>query len=405
MLPASLWHRVFRCLLLPPGSSHPDNPLARGRRKTPWDLTATMQPPTGRNLPVKLMDPDFSAVGQHRKNVKSYGSGWALLCCAMASKRFLELVLSFSVSAVVFCPPPISLVYNNLHPHWEKSVAFFLRWRGLRSLALTYTHVMQLDTLNSKRKWHFSSLTSLSLKLRGCLDCSQLFDDVIKGDREDVEQEYWDRPLNCPDLQRLKLGRGKWVLGDGWADEFKALRSLTLKHVDWDYVDVMYLAKLTPQLTEFTLYERWILDKPSLGPRGGGSNRYCFDLSSARVLRFYFAQSTLTLFLTLSRSLKAFTAVAKRFVLSCNSADPLHLDHLSLYGQKRLVISPLRLASAQVAYLNGPPIDRHSRDDACSSYWHTPAPSPDWQSSHRRSSLGFSWAAWLGASLLAAPST
>ncbi|CAI5992716.1 unnamed protein product [Closterium sp. NIES-64] len=143
ILPASLWHRVFRCLLLPPGSSHPDTPLARSRRKTPWYLTATMQPPAGRNLPVKLVDPDFTAVGQHRKNAKSYSSGWALLCCAMASKRLLTHVLSFSAHH------PISLVYNDLHPQWVKSVAFFLRRRGLRSLALTYTHIMQLNTLDS----------------------------------------------------------------------------------------------------------------------------------------------------------------------------------------------------------------------------------------------------------------
>ncbi|CAI5482994.1 unnamed protein product [Closterium sp. Yama58-4] len=387
LLPASLWHRVFRCLLLPPGSSHPDTPLVRGREKTPWYLTATSQPPAGRNLPMKFVDPDFSAAGQHRKNVKSYGSGWALLCCAMASKKLLILVLSFSVSAalpaqhpislvyndlhpqvprltythIVLLPHfhslssirthpslhaqhPIALVYNDLHPQWERSVAFFLHWRGLRSLALTYTHIMQLHTLCSQDQWQFSSLTSLSLKLRGCVDSAQQFDTVEQGVRDEVEEEYWTQYLDCPRLQRLKLGRGKWVLQNSWADEFKALRSLTLKHVDWSYVDF-----------------------------------------------------NLTLFLTLSRSLKAFSAVAKRLVLSCKSSAPLCLDHLSLYGQERLVISSLRLALARVAYLNGPPRDWHSRDDACSSHWVTPAPSPDWQSSHRSSSPESSWVPWLGA--------
>ncbi|CAI5482986.1 unnamed protein product [Closterium sp. Yama58-4] len=363
MLPASLWHRVFRCLLLPPGSSHPDTPIVRGRRKSPWYLTATMQPPAGRNLPVKFVDPDFSAVGQHRKNVKTYGSGWALLCCSLASKRFRNLVLSFSAQH------PIALVYNNLHPQWERSVAFVLRQRGLRSLDLTFTHVLQLDTIVFQDEWAFASLTY-----------------------------YWSHYYGCPRLQRLKLGRGKWVLSDGWAGKLKALRSLTLKHVDWSHVDVKYLATLTPQLTEFTLYEGWDLDNPSVGPRGSGSNRFCFDLSSARVLRFYFAQSSLTLFLTLSRSLKAFSAVAKRLVLSCKSVVPLYLDHLSLYGQERLVISSLRLASARVAYLNGPPIDRHSRDDAhYFPSWDTTAPPPDWHSSHRCSSSEFSWVEWLGA--------
>ncbi|CAI5488031.1 unnamed protein product [Closterium sp. Naga37s-1] len=379
-----------------------------------------MQPPAGRNMPVKFVDPEFSAVGQHRKNVKTYGSGWALLCCAMASKRIRNLVLSFSAQH------PISLVYNNLHPQWERSVAFLLRQRGLRSLTLTFMHVMQLDTIVSQDEWAFASLTSLTLKLRGCVDYSQLFDRehsdgrameqgdggaVEHGDgravdqyhRDLIEQNHWTQYFGCPRLQRLKLGRGKWVLSDGWAGKLKALRSLTLKHIDWSHVDVKYLATLTPQLTESTLYEGWDLDNPSVGPRGSGINRFCFDLSSARVLRFYFAQGSLTLFLTLSRSLKAFSAVAKRLVLSCKSTAPLYLDQLSLYGQERLIISSLRLASARVAYLNGPPIDRHSRDDACSSQrtdsssWDTPAPPPDWLSLHRRSSSEFSWVEWLGA--------
>ncbi|CAI5488013.1 unnamed protein product [Closterium sp. Naga37s-1] len=355
-----------------------------------------MQPPAGRNLPVKFVDPGFTAAGQHQKNARSYGSGWALLCCGMVSKSLLNLVLSFSVNALLLCfaygnvahhpialvyndlhpqwaHHPIALVYNNLHPQWEKSVNFFLHWGGLRSLALTYTHIMQLDTLNSyEDKWHFSSLTSLSLKLRGSVDTSQLFDDVPKDDRREVEQECWTHYLHCPRLQRLKLGRGMWVLRAGWADGFKALRCLTLKHVDWDYVDFKYLATLTPQLTEFTLYERWDLDNPSYGPRGGDNNRYSFDLSSARDIRFYLVQSSLTLFLTLSRSLKAFSAVAKWLVLSCKSTVPLYLHHLSLYGQERLVVSSLRLASARVAYLNGPCSDYHSRDDDYYSYWDSP---------------------------------
>ncbi|CAI5529997.1 unnamed protein product [Closterium sp. Naga37s-1] len=541
MLPVSLWHRVFRCLLLPPGSSHPDNPLLRGRRKTPWYLTATMQPPAGRNLPVKFVDPDFTAAGQHRKNVKTYGSGnrhisqpssfhilssipthpslqaqhpislvynnlhpqWersvtsfrsrfrsefkrpsgaSLLLPSLSAPQaqhpialvynnlhpqwekgvaFQSEILSASFpshSQPPLCRPstpflwstttctrsgrgasppldrasvptfqcsllpslsdpqaqhPISLVYNNLHPQWERSVAFFLRHRGLRSLALTFTHVMQLDTIVSQDEWAFASLTSLTLKLRGCVDYSQLFDRehgdgraVEQYHRDLIEQDHWTQYFGCPRVQRLKLGRGKWVLSDGWAGELKALRSLILKHVDWSHVDFKYVATLTPQLTEFTLYEGWDLDNPSVVPRGSGINRFCFDLSSARVLRFYFAQSTLTLFLTLSRSLKAFSAVAKRLVLSCKSTLPLDLHHLSLYGQERLVISSLRLASARVAYLNGPPSDWHSRDDAVSSIssqnidsssWATPAPPPYWHSLHRRSSPEFSWVEWLGA--------
>ncbi|CAI5997581.1 unnamed protein product [Closterium sp. NIES-64] len=205
LLPASLWHRVFRCLLLPPGSSHPDTPPRAGQAQ---DALVSSPPPCspqlGRNLPVKSVDPDFSAVRQHRKNVETYGSGWALLCCALASKKLRNLVLSFSAQH------PISLVYDNLHP---------------QSLALTYTHVMQLDTIVSQDEWSFASL---SLKLRGFPDFSQLFDrelgnsqlfdrelgneDVVEqGDRDDTVQEHWSHYYGCPRVQRLKLGRGKWV--------------------------------------------------------------------------------------------------------------------------------------------------------------------------------------------------
>ncbi|CAI5481319.1 unnamed protein product [Closterium sp. Yama58-4] len=394
MLPAYLWHKVFRYLLLPPGSSHPETPLVRGRRKFPWYLAATEQTTADRNLPVRFVDPDFSAAGQHWKNARSYGSGWALLCCAMASKRLLALVLSFSAHH------PIALVYNDLHPQWNKSVAYFLGWRPrLKSLALTFTHVKQIDNLCSPRTKSFPALTSLSLKLRGCADKAYLFDEVEKEDDEDeAEENFWSWSLQCPNLRRLKLGRGKWDLR---TVGFKSLRSLTLKHMDWRYVNLQNLGTVTPRLTEFVLYRSWDLDRPSSGPGGGGMFR--FDLSKAHTVSFYFPQSSLTLSLTLSSSLKAFSAMGKQLVLSCKGTEPLALQYLSLYGQQRLVISSLRLASVRVAYLNGPPKDHHSRNEDFSSYLDSPAlshehsheNSPDRESVHRRSSAAFSWAEWL----------
>ncbi|CAI5511516.1 unnamed protein product [Closterium sp. Naga37s-1] len=301
----------------------------------------------------------------------------------MASKRLLSLVLSFSAHH------PIALVYNELHPEWIKSVEYFLRWRGrLKSLTLTYTNFKQLDYLCSPLNRSFASLTSLTLKLRGCVDKSYLYDDLPEDCEDGADEMFWVHAFDCPALQRLKLGRGKWNLQEeGWAEEYQSLRSLTLKHVDWSYVDVEYLGTVTPRLTESTLYHSWSLDRPSSGPGGGGEFR--FDLSKAQTVRFYFPQRTLTLVLTLSRSLKTFTAMAKQLVLSCKSSTPLALHHLSLYGQQRLVISSLRLASARVAYLNGPPKDRHSRNDHHSSYLDSPELSPE-------SSPDFSWAEWLG---------
>ncbi|CAI6011577.1 unnamed protein product [Closterium sp. NIES-65] len=180
MLPAYLWHKVFRYLLLPPGSSHPESPLVRGRRKAPWYLTATTQPTAGRNLPVKFAGPSFTAVGQHWKNVRSNGSGWALLCCAMASKRLLAHVLSFSNS-------------QKRLPHLPLSQTPRL-WESL------------LRILKS------ASLTSLSLKLRGCVDKSYLYDDLPEDCEDDADEMFWVHAFDCPALQRLKLGRGKWNL-------------------------------------------------------------------------------------------------------------------------------------------------------------------------------------------------
>ncbi|CAI5530574.1 unnamed protein product [Closterium sp. Naga37s-1] len=71
MLPAPLWHHIFRRLLLPP--SQPDD------------------------LPVPP-DPDRTGSERHRRDADNYGASWPLLCCALASKSLLQHVLSFSVS-------------------------------------------------------------------------------------------------------------------------------------------------------------------------------------------------------------------------------------------------------------------------------------------------------------------
>ncbi|CAI7730942.1 unnamed protein product [Closterium sp. NIES-53] len=405
ILPAYLWHKVFRYLLLPPGSSYPETPLVRGKRKFPWAVSMD------RNLPVRFADPDFSAAGQHWKNARSYGSGWALLCCAMASKRLLALVLSFSVNTALICSAlfsallrftfqshcfpslthvlsstdpirpslqahhPIDLVYNELHPQWIKSVEFFLRHPRLRSLALTFMDMEQLENLCSPLRQPFTSLTSLSLKLHSCVEKSETFDDHLKDYEDEEDEDSWAHSFDCPSLQRLKLGRGKWYIQGGWAEQYKSLRSLTLKHVDWSYVDLKNLGSVTWRFTEFVLYHSWSLDYPSSGLGGGGT--FCFDLSKAQTIRFYFPHSSLTLSLTLSRSLTTFSAMAKQLVLLRKSTEPLTLHHLSLYGQQRLVISSLHLASVQVAYLNGPSKDHHSRNDEYSSYLESPELSPE----------------------------
>ncbi|CAI5459940.1 unnamed protein product [Closterium sp. Yama58-4] len=218
------------------------------------------------------------------------------------------------------------------------SVEFFLRQRHrLRSLALTYTDKEQLEDLDSPLRRPFTALTSLSLKLRICVDKSDRFEDDpykdYKDEGDEEDEESWTHSFDCPALQRLKLGRGKWSLQEGWAERFKSLRSLTLKHMDWSYVDMKYLGVVTPRLTEFVLYHSWDLDPRTSGLSGGGT--FTFNLSNAQTVRFYFPHSSLTLSLTLSRSLKAFSAMAKQLVLSCKSTEPLALQHLFLENVHR----------------------------------------------------------------------
>ncbi|CAI7854181.1 unnamed protein product [Closterium sp. NIES-54] len=258
---------------------------------------------------------------------------------------------------------------------WIKSVEFFLRHPRLRSLALTFMDMEQLENLCSPLRQPFTSLTSLSLKLHSCVEKSETFDDHLKDYEDEEDEDSWAHSFDCPSLQRLKLGRGKWYIQGGWAEQYKSLRSLTLKHVDWSYVDLKNLGSVTWRFTEFVLYHSWSLDYPSSGLGGGGT--FCFDLSKAQTIRFYFPHSSLTLSLTLSRSLTTFSAMAKQLVLLRKSTEPLTLHHLSLYGQQRLVISSLHLASVQVAYLNGPSKDHHSRNDEYSSYLESPELSPE----------------------------
>ncbi|CAI5519136.1 unnamed protein product [Closterium sp. Naga37s-1] len=91
-----------------------------------------------------------------------------------------------------------------------------------------------------------------------------------------------------------------------------------------------------------------------------GTHDMKFSFPNARLLRFRFASNELKLTLIISKALKTLSVMAKWLVLSCKSTAPLALDHLSLYGQDRLVISSLRIASARAVYLNGPATDKGS---------------------------------------------
>ncbi|CAI5530029.1 unnamed protein product [Closterium sp. Naga37s-1] len=316
---------------------------------------------------------DSSASDQHKYNANSYGSSWPLLCCALASKRLLHHVLSFAERQ------PISLVYND--ERWQKTIRYFLTRHGqhITSLHLIFTDLQQLPSFRPLIARCSPSLSSFSIKLRGFVDGFE-------------EQEYKDWTLgflkNCSQLQRLKLGRGMWNLDKSCANAawVRSIRCLTLKQVDTGHVSFEYLDSITPQLHEFTLYQHWHLSR---GPMFG-SHVMAFNFSNARLLRFRFASNELKLTLTVSPSLKSLSVMAKWLILSCKSSASLTLDHLSLYGQERLVISSLHIASARAVYLNGPASDEESSCPGLSAQL-----PPSWQ--HVPDGISnFSWTNWLG---------
>ncbi|CAI5520456.1 unnamed protein product [Closterium sp. Naga37s-1] len=317
-------------------------------------------------------DPNSSASDQHEDNARGYGSSWPLICCALTSKRLLQHVLSFAEKQ------PISLVYED--ERWQKTIRYFLTHHGqhITSLDLIFTEMDQLPSLRPLIARCSPSLSSFRLKLRGFVT---MFD----------EHEYKDWTLsflqNCSHLQRLKLGRGMWNLDKSCANAawLKSIRCLTLKQVDTSHVNFEFLDSITPQLHEFTLYQHWHLSR---GPVFG-SHAMTFSFPNARLLRFRFASNEFKLTLSVSPALKTLSVMAKWLVLSCKSTAPLALDHLSLYGQERLVISSLPIASVRAAYLNGPASDEESSCPGIS--YQLP---PSWQHVPRGIS-GFSWTKWL----------
>ncbi|CAI5947643.1 unnamed protein product [Closterium sp. NIES-65] len=273
---------------------------------------------------------------------------------------------------------PISLVYED--ELWENTIRYFLTHHGqhITSLDLIFTEMDQLPSLRPLITRCSPSLSSFRLKLRGFVT---MFD----------EHEYKDWTLsflqNCSHLQRLKLGRGMWNLEKSCANAawLKSIRRLTLKQVDTSHVNFEYIDSITPQLHEFTLYLHWHLSR---GPVFG-SHAMTFSFPNARLLRFRFASNEFKLTLSVSPALKTLSVMAKWLVLSCKSTAPLALDHLSLYGQERLVISSLPIASVRAAYLNGPASDEESSCPGIS--YQLP---PSWQHVPRGIS-GFSWTEWL----------
>ncbi|CAI5503378.1 unnamed protein product [Closterium sp. Naga37s-1] len=125
--------------------------------------------------------------------------------------------------------------------------------------------------------------------------------------RHAAEQHRCFSPVflqHCPRLQQLHLERANWHLSSLHASWFKALRALTIHHSHCTASDFKFLAHITPQLQEFSLY---VLNQGQ-GP------------------------------------------------------SPLSLDFLMLIGRKRLVVASLPIASAKDVYLNAPSMHEESID-------------------------------------------
>ncbi|CAI5947695.1 unnamed protein product [Closterium sp. NIES-65] len=269
---------------------------------------------------------------------------------------------------------PTALAFSHRHPEWSRSVLYLLWWPH-HHLSLSFTAPPQLRSLGPHIACSRRKLSSLSLKLRGTVD-----------GEEEQEHAYWSLSFlkDCSQLQQLKLGRGRWDLTSLCADATwaKSIQSLTIKHPHFTLYEPQPHFTLYEPQSHFTLYEpqphftlyepqpHFTLYEPQ--PHFGGcsaASRYhslSFSFYVARLLRFRFPHWDLK-------------------------------PTLSLYGQDRLVIPSLRLASARVAYLNGPATDEFSSLSS-SPYLRYSQQLPLYlRLPLSRSRHSFSWSTWLRA--------
>ncbi|CAI5483006.1 unnamed protein product [Closterium sp. Yama58-4] len=141
-LPAVLWHRIFRLLLDRPCTATPPHSAGgryycrarstaqraeansgdAGRGGGAGSSTGSNVPQSDENRAARMAPvPVFVKAGVspcwlHARNARTYGSSWALLCCAIASKRLLLLVASFSEQGT-----PMSLHLSPAQPQWTTS--------------------------------------------------------------------------------------------------------------------------------------------------------------------------------------------------------------------------------------------------------------------------------------------
>ncbi|CAI5986830.1 unnamed protein product [Closterium sp. NIES-64] len=278
---------------------------------------------------------------QQAEALRTFGSCWPLLRCAMVCKRLLYHVASFFVSHHHALPPspfplPTTFVlhhvasFSDLEPMTlpinPQDPATLTPPSGTLSVFLRHAPHTPLNLeLNSAQEIH-------------CL--GRGFEPIIK-ERHVMNPAFLEE---FQQLQRLKLGRGTWQLGTLNPARFWGLRSLSIHDFVCNGNALSFLASLAPHLRELALASSSHVPPFTLD----------FKLTAARTVTLCFEKQALHLRCALPASLKAFSATAACLNVDCtSSSSPPSLDSLSLIGYSQLLVSSLPLAAAKSVYLNG----------------------------------------------------
>ncbi|CAI5483122.1 unnamed protein product [Closterium sp. Yama58-4] len=353
LLPGPIWHIIFCHVLL--GPSHEGRRTSRfvrllnrlknklqNRSNHPGASQQEAGSTSGATgsgllsrLKNKLQNWGNSSEKQQAEALRTFGSCWPLLRCAMVCKRLLYHVASFSDLE------PMTLPVNTQDPALTRpsgTLSVFLRHAPHTPLNVVLNSPQDLHCLGRLLGPSARSLTNLCIRLK----------EPLGGVEPIVRENQLMNPAFLEEfeqLQRLKLGRGTWQLGNLNPARFRALRSLSINDFDCDENDLSFLSSIAPQLHELAL---------ASSSRGSGSTTLEFKLTAARGIALRFHERTLHLRFTLPASLKTFVAFAASINVDCTCPSPLSLDTFGLIGRSQLLVSLLPLASAKFAFLDCP---------------------------------------------------
>ncbi|CAI5982033.1 unnamed protein product [Closterium sp. NIES-65] len=356
-LPAALWHRIFslllerRCIATPPhsaGGRYYCRALSAAQRaelnatkananggdrgaanragtNDPRNAESCASSSTGKSSNGKCEDEGKGSAGEsdeeeeeakesvvfvkagvspcwlHAHNARTFGSSWPLLCCALASKRLLHLVASFSMSPMLALP---------LSP----------------SLRLVLDSQLITSTSTFSRSHTFCPLSPLPPSFPYPLSS----------------------PPSLPPPSLPPPSPSRPTPGTRHAYQ-------SAPHLRPAPVDHQPLAAIAPQLHEFTFREPHKVEEGAGRGAFTGPVLLCLEFPRARHLSFRFLNHELKLKLSLaSDSLTSFATSALSLTLACHSARPLTLTQLFLFGEERIHIASFDIASVCALYLDAP---------------------------------------------------